>query len=47
MEPTPLQEPVADLGFLNGGGQVLKAQGSERRGGMGRGEAVPLPRNIF
>jgi len=31
LQPTPLQKPVADLGFLNGGRQVPKAQGSRRR----------------
>ena len=46
LQPTLLQEPVADLGFLNGG-QVLKVRGLRRcrhRGGMGSwyGEAEGL-----
>ena len=47
LQPTPLQEPVADLGFLNGG-KVPKARGSRRhrrRGVLGLVGAVPLPRN--
>jgi len=44
LPPTPSQEPVADLGFLNGGGgQVPMAQGSRRRRCRGVWGAVPLP----
>ena len=49
LQPTPLQEPVADLGFLNGG-QVPKARGSRRhrrRGGIGIGRGCAPPQKFL
>ena len=42
MQPTLLQKPVADVGFLNGGSQMLKARGSRHSRVW-----VFLPRNFF
>jgi len=50
LQPTPLQQPVADLGFLNEEGcQVPKTQGSRcrRRRGVWRGEGCVPPQNFF
>jgi len=45
LQPTPLQEPVADLGFEWGGasaeGTVIKAMQAPRGMGSGRGTAPP------
>jgi len=44
LQPTPLQEPVADLGFLNGGGSKCRRHedrgvaGTEGYGEYGEGE---------
>jgi len=44
LQPTPLHEPVADLGFLNGDGATAegtKIEVPQTPRGMGRGGAVP------
>ena len=48
LQPTPVQEPVVDVGFFEQG-QAPKARGSRChrcRGGMGSEEGLPLPRNF-